>query len=163
MMHVMRYLILWLGLLFTSLAGAQTPLADFAELMQELRAGRTVQLVADYSKTRAPGETSTNAELDAVGGMKLEAWEYFGRGVVRNERAYVASSKTVLIEHPSRGFVYNYVRFRIFEDGEVEITARYLEPLTFQAVMESTYLGSLGLEDEDAVRAFSVAPDAPTP
>jgi hypothetical protein len=75
--------------------------------------------------------------------------------VIRNPKAYVAFSETVLIAHPRHGHVYNYVRFRVYEDSVVEITARYLLPTDFKIVMDETFTGRISNgRDKEGVSFF---------
>jgi hypothetical protein len=62
---------------------------------------------------------------------------------VRNPKAFVSSSQTVLISHPRYGHVMKYVKLKIYEDNSVEINARYLSPTTYQVVMDETFYGSI--------------------
>ena len=58
---------------------------------------------------------------------------------IRNELAFVSSSENVLISHSYYGYVYNYVKLRIYENEKVEIIARYLDPLTLEVRMDETF------------------------
>jgi hypothetical protein len=75
--------------------------------------------------------------------MAIGAWEQFAKGVVRNDKAYIAFSHTNLIAHPRYGHVHNYVRFRVYEDNSIEITARYLDAVTYKVVMDETFKGNV--------------------
>lgn len=135
-------------------AGSPRRLADFKEVLAALERGGAVQAVLDYRRcellslkryTSAPsGEEETSdpacalsvqnkpetcyhrraGGLDAVGGMRVSTWEYFGRGFT-GPRAYVAASDTKLIS--IRGFVLNYAGLKIYEDGAVRVKANYLK------------------------------------
>lgn len=135
-------------------AGSPERLADFESVMGALRSGRAVQAVIDYKRcelyslkksTAAPAgqeETGDPAcalsvrnkpggcyfrqkeSFDAVGGMRITTWEYFGKGFI-GPKAYVAASDTKLIA--LRGFVLNYGSIRIYEDDAVKIRVNYLK------------------------------------
>ena len=124
---------------FLSLQAGSEQIRSFDELMTALKNGEEVKSVIHYAKTKLIIEGEETEAPDAIGGMELSTFEYFAKGVVRNEKAYVASSKSVLIGHPFYGHVYNYVKLRIYEDGEVEIIARYLDPITFEVKMDETF------------------------
>lgn len=112
--------------------------------MDSLKGGWTVRIVADYSKAKfKAGEEPEEDGPDAVGGKTINAWEEFGRKYTRDGRAYVAFSETVLIFHPTRGAVLNYVGFRVWEDGSVLATARYIKPATYEVIWEGAYRGSI--------------------
>jgi hypothetical protein len=44
---------------------------------------------------------------------------------------------------PRYGVAGNHVKLRIFEDGAVKITARYLDPKGFKIVMDETFFGRI--------------------
>lgn len=78
---------------------------------------------------------------------------------VRNPKAFVSSSETVLINHPRYWHVYNYVRLKIFENDSVQITACYLKPLTFEIVMDEMFYGVMSNgNDERGVMLFAGKP-----
>lgn len=132
-------------------------LADYRALMGALTQGRSVRVVIDYAKTTILVEGKESPGPDAVGGMKFESWERFARGLLGNDREYVAASHTVLISHPRHGHVFNYVRVRVYEDGKVETLARYLLPTTYEVVMEQVYRGEISRgADGRAVSLFVV-------
>ncbi len=81
---------------------------------------------------------------DAIGGFEIRQQERLGRAVVRNPKEYLVTSETVLIGHPRHGHVYNHVKVKIGESGEVEITARYLKPDKLEILMDEKFVGSLG-------------------
>ncbi len=123
-----------------TLGGAETVrLKSFAELKNALEAGKAVRLVVYYAKCRLVDEGKEVPSPDAVGGMTLDAWEYFARMSVRNEKAFVSASESVLINHPRYGFILDYVKFRIYEDESADITVQYLHPSTFEVKMEEMF------------------------
>jgi hypothetical protein len=63
---------------------------------------------------------------------------------VRNRKAFVSPSQTVLISQPRYGHALNYVKLKIYDDNDVEITGRYLSPTTYQNVMDEAFHGSIG-------------------
>lgn len=124
-------------------------------LFDSLRAGESVRLVADYSRCKLILDGKETEAPKAIGGMKLDHWEWFDKGVVRNDLAYVASSETVLIAHPRYGHVYNYVRVRIYSDNTVEITARYLKTSDLAIVMDETFKGKISNgKDAEGISLF---------
>ncbi len=132
-------------------------LANFNEVFQALQAGHEVRVVADYAKCTLIIDGKEEPAPAAIGGTVLNHWEYFARGVVRNEKAYIASSDTVLIAHPRHGHVFNYVRFRIYEDNAVEITARYLKVGSYEVVMDETFKGAISNGKDKAGISFFLA------
>ncbi|MFQ3586528.1 MAG: hypothetical protein SNJ74_12270 [Fimbriimonadaceae bacterium] len=132
-------------------------LSDYRALVAALTQGRSVRVVVDYAKTAVAAEGRESPGPPAVGGMKFDPWEKFGRGLLGNDREYVAASHTVLIGHPRHGHVLNYVRVRVYEDGTVEILARYLSPTTYEVVMEQVYRGAISRgADDRAVSIFAL-------
>ncbi len=124
----------------TSLACAATSRVNsYARLIENLDRGETVKVVLKYKDMTLLVDGKEEPAPDAVGGMTIHNWERFAKGVVRNEKEYIAISETQLIAHPRYGHVWNYVRLRVYGDGSVEITARYLTPTDFKVVMDETF------------------------
>lgn len=137
-------------------AAAPRRLADFNALMTALKSGHEVRAVIDYGKTTLLIDGKEEAAPKAIGGMTFEPWEFFDRGVVRNEKAYVVSSETHMIAHARYGYVNNYVRMRIFEDQSVEIVARYLMIGSQEVVMDEIFKGSLSNgKDKNGISLFA--------
>jgi len=128
-----------------------TQLNNFDEIMNALKSGESVRAVIYYGDTKLIIDGNEEEAPNAVGGMMLETWEYFAKGTVRNERAYVTSSESVLIGHGYYGYVYNYAKLRIYEDNSVEIIARYLDPKTFEVKMDETFKSVINNGEEGAV------------
>lgn len=136
-------------------AGSPRRLKDFNAIMDSLRSGQEVRAVLDWSACRLqslktfsetaakPEETSdprcrltvhgkpagcyyqSDKKLNAVSGIKLDTWEYFGPGFI-GPRAYLSSSSTHLIS--IRGFVLNYGSVKVYEDNSVAVKVNYLKP-----------------------------------
>ncbi len=119
-------------------------LTRFSDLMKAATSGADLRAVIDYARCKLLIDGKEEPSVKAIGGMKFIAWEFFDRGVVRNPKAYLTSSETVLIAHPRHGYVHNYVKVRIYEDDAVEIIARYLKTGTMEVVMDETFTGKFG-------------------
>jgi hypothetical protein len=136
--------------LLPTLITAARRLEDFDALYQALTGGDAVRVVVDYADCEMLIDNEpVGAGPVAVGGMPVGAFEYFGREVVGNDRAYISFGHSQLIAH--RDYVLNYVRFRVYEDGEVEITARYLDPQTHEELMDEAFFTTV-----DGAAAFYV-------
>ena len=136
---------------------AQQRLKNYDELIRALTSGKAVRALAHYRKMTLIVDGKEEKEsVDAIGGVNIDAWEQFAKGVVRNDKAYVAFSHTNLIAHPRYGHVHNYVRFRVYEDGAVEITARYLDATSYKVVMDETFRGKISDgKDKEGVSFFA--------
>jgi hypothetical protein len=139
-------------------AGAAPPerLKSFPEFLAALTAGRSVRAVVHYARCRLVADGKEETAPEAVGGMALSTFEYFAAGSVRNDRAFLTASEAVLISHPRHGYVLNHVKFKFFENGAVEITARYLNPKDYGILMDETFYGAIGDgADGGAVELFA--------
>lgn len=131
-------------------------LTNFEEVFETVTSGNDVDIVIHYAKTDLMIDDEPEAAPDAIGGMKMETYEYFAVGTVRNDKAYISTSKTVLIGHPSYGYVLNYVKLRIYEDDNVEIIAQYLDPNTYEVKMDETFIGAINnLENDGGVYFYT--------
>ena len=147
--YIVFLLLFLLPIISNSAQPAQ--LKNYDELMSALKSGESVKAVIYYGKTKLIIEGKEEEAPNATGGMALNTWEYFDRGVIKNEKAYVTSSESVLIGHGYYGYVYNYAKLRIYEDDKVEIIARYLDPKTFDVKMDETFTSSINNGSEGAV------------
>ncbi len=114
-------------------------LESFSALYDNLTTGENVTAVIEYGKASLISDSGKSKSIDAIGGMKLLPFEYFPKMSVRNEKAFIACSESVLISHPRYGFVINFVKIRFYDDDSVEIIAKYLDPLTYSIKMEELF------------------------
>ena len=141
-------LVLILGVSVVGVSAQTKLLKSFDQLMFALRTGSEVRAVIYYSRCKLIVDSVETKAPDAVGGMVLNTFEYFAPNAVKNPKAFVTSSQTVLISHPRQGHVYNYVKMKFFEDNTVEINAKYLNPATYQVVMDETFYGAISSGDD---------------
>lgn len=145
------------GLLVATISTAQQRLKSHESILNELMSGRSIRVAVDYKKTKLFIDGKEEKAPDAQGGLEIGNWENFGKGVVRNDQAYLAFSETHLIGHPRYGYVNNYVRFRVYADGAVEITARYLKTGTNEVLMDEIFRGKISNgKDNEGVSFFKV-------
>ncbi|MBL8087067.1 MAG: hypothetical protein JNM85_03225 [Chthonomonas sp.] len=129
--------------------------STYADLVKALESGNQVRIVAEYAKTKLIMDGKEEAAPNATGGTQMESWERFGRELSRDKREWISTSHTVLISHPRYGHVYNYVRFRIYEDGNVEVTARYLTVDKYEVVMDEKFMGKISTgKDKEGIHFF---------
>lgn len=113
----------------------------FGELTEALKSGGTVKSTFYYGRCDLfiAGKKADRSP-DVIGGMTLNEFEYAARNVSNNPKAYVVFSESKLIGNPfGAGYVYNYADVRVYEDGQVAIHIRYLNPTTFNIVMEEKF------------------------
>ena len=111
----------------------------FDELMDSFTSGYTVKAVIHYGDCSLIIDGEEEEAPDAIGGMELNTFEHFAIGTVKNEKAFVTASETVLIWHPFYGYVLNYAKIRIYDDNSVEVIARYLDPNRYEVKMDETF------------------------
>ena len=112
-------------------------LCSFEELKQALFNGEEVRAVIHYGRCTMTVDGKEAPAPDAVGGLPIEVFEYFAPGSVKNDQAYLVFSAGTYINF--RGYKYNYVKFKVFEDNRVEVTAQYAKPVTFRVLMDETF------------------------
>jgi hypothetical protein len=134
-------LVLVLAVLAAAPASARPKqLGNAAAVLAALKSGTPVRAVFHYKDMKLTDDEGKEATApDATGGMSLDAWEYFAAGVVGNPVGYVATSEAHLIRHPRHGYVLNYVKVSIYDDGKVKIVAQYVEPKTYEVKMNETF------------------------
>lgn len=115
-------------------------LTNAPAILAALKAGVEVQAVFHYKDMKlTDSEGKEAAAPDATGGMTLDTWEYFAAGVVGNPVGYLAASSAHLIRHPRHGYVINYVKVSVYDDGKVKIVAQYVTPTTYEVKMDETF------------------------
>ena len=128
-------------LLVGSLVYGQKQLNNIEELMSTLNSGKQVRMVIYYSKCQLISDNEIEDKVPAaVGGMTINVYEYFEKGAVRNDQAFVVFSESKLIRYPKgEGYVYNYVKVKITDDNKVKVTAEYLSPINFSVMMTENF------------------------
>ncbi|MFP4469489.1 MAG: VirK family protein [Bacteroidales bacterium] len=118
---------------------------SFDLLMDLLKAGKDVKVVIHYGKCRLISDNEISEySPDAIGGMTIDTWEYFAENAVRNKHAFVVTSTTHLIANPiGEGYVLNYVKIKIEADQKIKITARYLDPVSYEVKMDENFFTDL--------------------
>jgi hypothetical protein len=132
----------------TDASGQSKMIKNFDQLMFALRTGSDVRAVIYYSRCKLIVDSVETKAPEVVGGMAFATFEYFAVNAVRNPKAFVTTSQTILISHPKQGHVYNYVKLKIYEDDTVEINAKFLNPTTYQVVMDETFYGKISAGDD---------------
>lgn len=128
-----------LSLCFTSFAGDRQ-LTAFDAVLKALDSGHLVRMVVHYKDCQLVSDNKIAEHVpDAVGGMTIDTFEYFAPGSVGNQQGFISASKTILIQHPTRGMVHNYAKVRIHADDKVQIMVRYLKPGTLEVVMDESF------------------------
>lgn len=143
-MKRLLYLIVGMMMCLPALA-ANKQLKSFEELLKVLEKGKEVSVVLHYGDCvlEYDGEIQDES-VDAIGGMKIDVFEYFAPGSIRNEHAFLVASTSKLIKNPlGEGYVYNYVKIKVDENDQVVVTAEYIDPLTYEAVMHEKFYGEI--------------------
>lgn len=141
----------WLSTL--SIASAAARLANFKDITAALKTGEKVRVVLHYAKCQLISDNEIKEKSpDAVGGMSIDTFEYFAKNSVKNPLAFFSASESKLIANPvGKGYVYNYVKIKVSEDGRIRVTARYLDTKTLDVVMDESFYTSLDAKDPGAV------------
>jgi hypothetical protein len=125
--------------------------------MKSLKAGNQVNAVLHYGKCDLiiDGEKQEKT-IDAIGGMPIDVYEYFSKNLFGNPHAFLSASQTKLIQNPKgKGYVYNYVKIRIYENNKVEVIARYLHPKNYKEKMAEKFVGYINDgENEEGIYLF---------
>lgn len=129
-------------------AGDTEPVDNFAELMDCLKNGEHVEVVIHYGQCKLMIDGEEHESPAAIGGMSIEVWEYFPPMLFGNPNGFLSFSESKLIQNPlGEGHVYNYVKMRMIDTGEVQITAQYLKPDTLEPVMDELFVGTIHSDD----------------
>jgi hypothetical protein len=132
-------------------------LDNFDDILAALKSGSNVRAVFHYKDCTLVIDGKTIDDVpDAIGGMSLDTFEYFAPRSIGNESGFIASSQSVLISHPSHGFVLNYVKLNVYDNGKVRIVAMYLSPGDFEIKMDESFHTVIGDEKNTGAAFFYV-------
>jgi hypothetical protein len=143
---------------FLAALQAAEPITDFEDLMRRLKKGEEVRMVIYYGKCRLISNNEVQEKSpEAIGGMEITTFEYFAPGSIGNKKAFVVTSASHFIENPiGSGFVFNYVKVKIFGDNRVKITAKYLNSQTHEEIMTENFFSAIGdAENKGAVWLYA--------
>lgn len=151
-----KFSLLAIAILTCALGFAQPiKLKNFDELMNALNSGENVRVIVHYGKCTLISDNEIETKVpDAIGGLTIDTYEYFAKKAVRNnEKAFVVFSENKFILYPKGdGFVYNYAKFKVEDDGKVKITVMYIDPLTHKELMNENFFTTIS---EDASSGIS--------
>jgi len=136
----MKKTVVFLIISFISTVSIGNPerINSISELLNKLKDGYTPRIIINYSLCISDNQDS-EVTKEIIGGMTLDNFEYFSPGSINNPNGYIATSESHLIQHNKYGNVLNYIKIRFFDNEKVEIIARYLNPETFEVIMDQTY------------------------
>lgn len=151
-----RILVLLACVLVTATSFAGDQLKSFDEIMNALKSGDKVSAVFYYAKCQLIADNAIEDDIpDAIGGMTIDTWEFFEKGSIRNDKAFVVSSTSKLIAEPrGDGYVMNYVKVKISDDNKVRIIARYIDPVTYETKMDESFYGDINDGKNDSGMHF---------
>lgn len=117
-------------------------LKDFDELMDALKRGEQVRVVAHYGSCKLISGNEVKEKVpNAIGGMDISVFEYFAPMSIGNPKGFVVFSHASLINYG--GFIYNYAKFKVTDDNKVKITAQYANPDGFDLEMDENFFGEI--------------------
>ncbi|MGC9513460.1 MAG: hypothetical protein ACP5D8_07505 [Fidelibacterota bacterium] len=140
-MRILKILMLLISIFPLTIFAGPRLLSSYPALMKALNGGERVRVILHYGECDLyiDGEKAESSP-GAVGGMDMETFEWFPAGLFGDHPAFVVASKSVLIANPiGDGYVINYVKIRVEENGSVTVTARYLNPQNHEVLMDETF------------------------
>jgi hypothetical protein len=118
-------------------------LKSFTEILDALNKGEKVNAVIHYGDCKLTVDGKESKSQDAIGGIAMLPFDYYAAGVI-TKRAFISSSQTVMIYLAGfNGFVYNYVKLRVYDDNAVEITVKYLTVDKLEVKMDELFTGEI--------------------
>ena len=114
---------------------AQTAeLTSYQELKMALEAGKTLRVIVHFANCQPVG-TDKKAESSPgiVSGFTIGSFDFFPKNSVRNSKDFISLVSGNMTESlPGKGYVYRFLRLKVFEDGKIAITSSQVNPLTFE-------------------------------
>ncbi|MBN1326733.1 MAG: hypothetical protein JW996_02155 [Candidatus Cloacimonetes bacterium] len=141
--------------IFLPLFSETEQLTDFSELITALKQGEIVRVVVDYGQCQLISGNEEKDAPQATGGMTIDVFEYFAPHTLGNQRAFLVFSHSSLINYG--GFIYNYVKFKIYDDDSVKITAQYVSTTDFEIEMDENFFSKINNgKDQGAVYFYRI-------
>ena len=133
-----------LGLMFSAFSQTKQ-LNNYEDLLSALNAGEKVRAIFHYVKCKQIADNEEKEKsTEAIGGMDIDAYEYFAANAVKNKEPFLVASTTKLIQNPKGdGFIYNYVKIKVSPDNKVKITAQYVDARSFEIKMDENFFGEI--------------------
>lgn len=104
-----------------------------------------------------PAEENVKKTVDKgmFGGMDITAFNKNTIMVDGKPKDMIASSLTMLVEHPTLGNVLNYVRLRFFEDNSVELYSSMIDPKGYKTLQKMKFMCSMSTgKDQNGISVF---------
>lgn len=131
-----------LCLVISSLTAGTVQLKSFDDVIEALTTGEQIRVVAHYGECQLISNNEIRAEApNAIGGMNIDTFEYFAPMAVGNPEGFVVFSHTSLINYG--GYIYNYAKFKIYDNNEVKITAQYANSETYEIEMDENFFSTI--------------------
>lgn len=127
-------LILMLGT-SCSLLAQPTAIRSKSELAQALTQGEHVRAIIHFDRC----QTNAPRENEVIGGLEFTQFTMSKAKGAPVESAKIATSHTMLVEHPDDGPIYQYVRIRVFEPTMARVTSMTLHPETKKILKTTDY------------------------
>jgi hypothetical protein len=135
-------------------AAATRQLRSYWSLRAALLRGESVRVVTHYGRCALSVDGEAAPAPDAIGILLVDACELFVAGSIGNEQEFLAFSHTTLINR--QGFVYNYVKFRVYADGSVSARAMYVNPGDYSIVMDEEFTTRIDDGRDSGAAAFFI-------
>jgi hypothetical protein len=125
-------------------------LTNFVHILDALKTGYKVTAVTDYKKCRLVSDGKEQNSPERIGGIEILPFDYYAAGTI-TKKAFISTSETVMIYLAGfNGYLYNYVKLRVYDDNTVEITVRYLTIDKLEVQSDEMYYGEIndGVNDK---------------
>ncbi len=134
--------------MLTLLSFAKTvQVTSFEGLMEDLKKGENIRVVINYGDCKLISNNEEKTAPNATGGMSIGVWEYFAPMSIGNPNAFLVFSESKLINYG--GYIYNYAKVKIKDDGTVTVTAQYANSEDFEIEMDEKFFTTVNSGDEE--------------
>lgn len=125
---------IFLAFLVSSMTyAASSQLSGYNDLLNALREGTKVRAIINFDGCTAKDGTKTNLPPNMVGGFSFNVFHHYPVKMDAEHTKYAVATAIIhMTDHPSFGFVTNYVRLRVFADNTVELHSAFYDPKTYE-------------------------------
>jgi hypothetical protein len=103
---------------------------NYTDLVTAVESGQDVRAIVRFDRCIAKQRTDTSHYIGASTRINFDRYSHYKVKVGNELKDAVATSMTMMIEHPNGEFLYDYGRLRIYGDNTADFHAAYHDPVT---------------------------------
>merc|ERR1719387_1759506 len=116
--------------------GAGVRLTTYDAVIAAAKSGAMIRMINEYGLCDYPGG---QAGPNATGGTNVGTFEFFNDPRFGPTQWLSFSASELIKNYQGKGYVFDFVRSRVFPNGSVQTEAQYIEPDYKTVTMDETF------------------------